>query len=67
MSTTRRGDDELAAWLEMVHSEQTSEALDQMADLWLANDDAKAIKDVRCPAYAVAHAKIDLVLTAMGL
>lgn len=58
--------DELTAWLDMIHAEQTGEGLDQLADLWLANGDAKAIKDKTSPAARDAHAKVDGILTDMG-
>lgn len=57
-------DDELVAWLEDVKLGQRDDVaeLDAYADLWLANGDAKAIKDPNSPAAAEAHAKIDAVL-----
>lgn len=68
--------DELTIWLDGVRAEQAArgaldgldeKALDQAADLWCLNADAKAIKDPTSPAAAELHAKIDAVLTAMGL
>ena len=59
-------DDELTAWLEMVRLEQSRHddpsELDRLADLWLANGEAKAIKDDRSPAKAEAHARINAIL-----
>ncbi len=68
MATTSRKDfdAELCAWLETVRAEQARHddptELDRLADLWLANGDAKAIKDPRSPAYAEAHGRIDGIL-----
>ena len=69
MSTTSRKDfdDELTDWLALLHAEQSVEELDQLADLWIANGDAKAIKDKISPAACEAHARVNVVLTAMGL
>lgn len=61
MTTTAR-DAELHAWLMLVRSDQTGSDADRLADLWLANEDAKAIKDKNSPASKDAHAKIDLIL-----
>jgi hypothetical protein len=61
MSTTSI-DAELAAWLMSVRADQTACDADRLADLWLANCDAKAIKDPKSPAAAEAHAKIDGIL-----
>lgn len=66
MATTK-GDRELAEWLDLIHAEQTVSELDRLADLWIANGDAKAIKDVRSPGYRDVHLKINGILTAMGL
>ena len=63
----REFDDDLAAWLDMLHAEQSVSELDQLADLWIANGDAKAIKDPGSPAFAEAHARINDVLDALGL
>jgi hypothetical protein len=68
MATTSRKDldAELAAWLQMVRGEQNRRdnpsELDRLADLWIANGDAKAIKDPRSPAYIEAHMKINAIL-----
>lgn len=64
MPTMRRKDfdTELAAWLADVHAEQSVEELDTLADLWIANGDAKAIKDKGSPAAAEAHARVNAVL-----
>lgn len=66
MPTMKRRDfdAEMAAWLADVKMHQRDDVteLDQLADLWLANGDAKAIKDPRSPAYTEAHARIDAVL-----
>jgi hypothetical protein len=68
MATTSRKDfdAELSAWLQMVRAEQNRRddpsELDRLADLWLANGDAKAIKDHRSPAHAEAHGKINRIL-----
>jgi hypothetical protein len=64
MPTMRRKDfdEELAAW----HAEQSVSELDQLADLWIANGDAKAIKDPKSPASKGAHEKINGILTDMG-
>lgn len=62
MSTTRDFDRELAAWLDMVHAEQSVEGLDRLADLWLANGEAKAIKDKASPAAGEAHGRVNVIL-----
>lgn len=67
MSTTSRKDfdAELSAWLDMVRTDQAMpdvSELDQLADLWLANGDAKAIKDKTSPAAVEAHARVNAVL-----
>ena len=64
MATTERKDfdAELVAWLEQVHDEQATEVLDQMADLWLANADAKAVKDKRPPIGDPTHERINEIL-----
>lgn len=74
--------DELTIWLDGVRAEQAArgaldgldeKALDQAADLWCLNHDAMQIKDKRpgvmgvLSAADIVHAKIDAVLTAMGL
>jgi hypothetical protein len=64
MSTT---DHELGAWLAMLHAEHDVSELDQIADLWIANGDAKAIKDATSPAAGAAHERINAVLDGMGL
>lgn len=60
--------DELAAWLEGVRAEQNPDVveLDRLANLWLANGDAKAIVDKASPAAEGLHAKIDGILSDMG-
>lgn len=62
MATTSRKDfdAELAAWLADVHASQAGAEL--YAELWLANIEAKAIKDPGSPAKAEAHAKIDRII-----
>lgn len=57
-------DAELAAWLAEVQMQQRDDVaeVDRYADLWLANGDAKAIKDPRSPGYAEAHDRINAVL-----
>jgi Tfp pilus assembly protein PilP len=62
-------DAELAAWLEDVRLSQRDDVteLDRLADLWLANEDAKAIRDPRSEAARVEHEKINGILTSMGL
>ena len=69
MSTTSRKDfdRELAAWLDMVHAEQSVEGLDQLADLYVKTHEAVAIKDKNSPAAEDKHAEINGILTAMGL
>lgn len=64
MATTSRKDidAELAAWLMSVRADQTASDADRLADLWLANGDAKAIKDPNSPAAAEAHAKVNAIL-----
>lgn len=62
MTTTSRKDfdAEMATWLESVKGDQAEANL--YAELWLANVEAKAIKDPRSPAKAEAHAKIDRII-----
>jgi Tfp pilus assembly protein PilP len=71
MPTTKRKDfdDELAAWLEEVRLLQRDDVteLDRLADLWLANEDAKAIRDPRSEAAKAEHEKINAALDSMGL
>lgn len=55
-------DAELTAWLMSVRSDQTASTADRLADLWLANADAKAIKDPGSPAATEAHARVNLIL-----
>ena len=66
MPTMRRKDfdEELVAWLELVHAEQAPAA--QLDELWRANEAAKAVKDPGSPAAADAHGRIDRALTALG-
>lgn len=61
-------DDELAAWLEDVRLTQRDDVgeLDRLADLWLANEDAKAIRDPRSEAAKVEHEKVNRILTDLG-
>jgi hypothetical protein len=68
MPTMRRKDfdEELAAWLADVHAEQSVSELDQLADLWIANGDAKAIKDAKSPASREVHERINGILDGMG-
>ena len=69
--TTRARKDyraEIDAWLEGVKAEHAADdVLDAYADLWLANEDAKAIKDPGSPAAEDKHAEINAALSALGL
>lgn len=62
MTTTSRKDfdAELTAWLETVQGEQAEANL--YAELWLANVEAKAIKDPRSPAFEAAHRRINALI-----
>jgi hypothetical protein len=62
MATMRRRDfdTELRAWLDEVRS--TQDGTELYADLWLANGEAKAIKDPHSPAKAAAHEKINRLI-----
>lgn len=53
-------DAELSTWLEGVKDEQAEANL--YAELWLANVEAKAIKDVTSPASKAAHEKINAII-----
>lgn len=53
-------DAELEAWLDGVKAQQTGDAL--YAELWLANVEAKAIKDPRSPAYDATHQRINAII-----
>lgn len=62
MAITKRKDfdAELAAWLTDVHASQAG--ADLYADLWLANVEAKAIKDDRAPAHDAVHQRINAII-----
>lgn len=55
-------DEELAKWLANLQAEQAGDILDAYADLYLANEDAKAIKDPNSPAAVEAHRAINAAL-----
>lgn len=62
MATTSRKDfdAELAAWLADAHASQAGAEL--YAELWLANVEAKAIKDPGSPAFTEAHDRINRII-----
>lgn len=55
-------DAELAAWLESIRTEQAATEANLYAELWLANVEAKAIKDVRSPAYDAVHQRMNALI-----
>lgn len=65
MTTTSRKDfdAELAAWLADVHASQAGAEL--YAELWLANVEAKAIKDPGSPAYREAHERVNMIIASI--
>lgn len=62
MTTTSRKDfdAELTAWLADVRASQAGAEL--YAELWLANIEAKAIKDPLSPAYDDVHRRISAII-----
>jgi hypothetical protein len=62
MATMRRRDfdTELRAWLDEVRA--TQDGTELYADLWLANGEAKAIKDPRSPAYDAVHQRMNAII-----
>lgn len=62
MTTTSRIDAELAAWLAGVRCDQAGAVLDAYADLNLANDAAKAVKDKRPPIGDATHEALNVLL-----
>jgi hypothetical protein len=60
--TVERTDDELTTWLAGVKAEQAATESDLYAELWLANVEAKAIKDVTSPASKAAHEEINRII-----
>jgi hypothetical protein len=57
---TAARDAELEAWLDGIKAQQSGDAL--YAELWLANVEAKAIKDPRSSAYDAAHQRINAII-----
>lgn len=55
-------DEAMAEWLAGIKAEQAGEVLDAYADLYLANEDAKAIKDPNSPAAGEAHQRMNAAL-----
>lgn len=62
MTTTSRKDfdAELSAWLADVRASQAGAEL--FAELWLANVEAKAIKDPGSPAFDAVHQRINAII-----
>jgi hypothetical protein len=60
--TAQRTDDELTAWLAGIRAEQAATEADLYAELWLANVEAKALRDVRPPIGDDVHGRINRLM-----